>query len=69
MLDRSYHVATQDYDRDLINADLALRKVVSSFYGDGGPLTTPEVREIGARFEPFQNLSAHYLLLRNRLPG
>jgi DNA-3-methyladenine glycosylase II len=49
--------------------DLALRKVVSAFYGDGRPLTTPEVREIGARFEPFQNLSAHYLLLGNRLPG
>jgi DNA-3-methyladenine glycosylase II len=49
--------------------DLALRKVVSSFYGDGRPLTTPEVRTIGARFEPFQNLSAHYLLLGNRLPG
>lgn len=49
--------------------DLALRKVVSAFYGDGRPLTTQEVREIGARFEPFQNLSAHYLLLGNRLPG
>ncbi|MGH3080898.1 MAG: DNA-3-methyladenine glycosylase family protein [Gaiellaceae bacterium] len=49
--------------------DLALRKVVSEFYGDGRPLTTQEVREIGMRFEPFQNLSAHYLLLGNRLPG
>jgi DNA-3-methyladenine glycosylase II len=49
--------------------DLALRKVVSAFYGDGRSLTTQEVREIGARFEPFQNLSAHYLLLGNRLPG
>jgi DNA-3-methyladenine glycosylase II len=49
--------------------DLALRKVVSSFYGDGRPLTTPEVREIGDRFDPFQNLSAHYLLLGARLPG
>jgi DNA-3-methyladenine glycosylase II len=49
--------------------DLALRKVVSDFYGDGRPLTTQEVREIGARFDPFQNLSAHYLLLGNRLPG
>jgi DNA-3-methyladenine glycosylase II len=49
--------------------DLALRKVVSAFYGDGRHLTTPEVREIGARFEPFQNLSAHYLLLGSRLPG
>jgi DNA-3-methyladenine glycosylase II len=49
--------------------DLALRKVVSTFYGDGRPLTTQEVRAIGARFDPFQNLSAHYLLLGNRLPG
>jgi DNA-3-methyladenine glycosylase II len=49
--------------------DLALRKVVSSFYGDGRPLTIPEVREIGDRFNPFQNLSAHYLLLGARLPG
>jgi DNA-3-methyladenine glycosylase II len=49
--------------------DLALRKVVSEFYGDGRPLTIQEVREIGRRFEPFQNLSAHYLLLGNRLPG
>jgi len=49
--------------------DLALRKVVSSFYGDGRPLTTPEVREIGDRFDPLQNLTAHYLLLGARLPG
>jgi 3-methyladenine DNA glycosylase/8-oxoguanine DNA glycosylase len=49
--------------------DLALRKVVSSFYRDGRPLTTPEVRAIGDRFDPFQNLSAHYLLLGQRLPG
>jgi DNA-3-methyladenine glycosylase II len=49
--------------------DLALRKVVSAFYGDGRPLTTPEVREIGDRFDPVQNLSAHYLLLGARLPG
>jgi DNA-3-methyladenine glycosylase II len=49
--------------------DLALRKVVSAAYGDGRPLTTQEVREIGARFDPFQNLAAHYLLLGQRLPG
>jgi 3-methyladenine DNA glycosylase/8-oxoguanine DNA glycosylase len=49
--------------------DLALRKVVSAFYGDGRALTTQEVREIGARFDPFQNLSAHYLLLGQRLSG
>jgi DNA-3-methyladenine glycosylase II len=49
--------------------DLALRKVVEGFYGDGRPLTTPEVREIGDRFDPFQNLSAHYLLTGSRLPA
>jgi DNA-3-methyladenine glycosylase II len=49
--------------------DLALRKVVSSFYGDGRSLTTEEVREIGGRFDPFQNLSAHYLLTGSRLPA
>jgi DNA-3-methyladenine glycosylase II len=49
--------------------DLALRKVVEGFYGDGRPLTIPEVREIGDRFDPFQNLSAHYLLTGSRLPA
>jgi DNA-3-methyladenine glycosylase II len=49
--------------------DLALRKVVTGFYGDGRPLTIPEVRDIGDRFDPFQNLSAHYLLTGARLPG
>ncbi len=42
--------------------DLALRKAVSSYYGGGRDLNEKEVRELGARFEPFQNLSAHYLL-------
>jgi DNA-3-methyladenine glycosylase II len=45
--------------------DLAVRKAVSGFYGgssDGRVLTTEEVREIGARFDPFQNLTCHYLL-------
>lgn len=49
--------------------DLALRKVVAEFYGDGRPLTIQEVREIGDRFDPFQNLAAHYLLLGQRMPG
>jgi DNA-3-methyladenine glycosylase II len=49
--------------------DLALRKVVSAFYGDGRSLTTEEVRTIGERFNPFQNLSAHYLLTGSRLPA
>ena len=42
--------------------DLALRKAVSVFYRHGEAMTTPEVRAFGARFDPFQNLSAHYLL-------
>ena len=42
--------------------DLALRKAVSCYYGDGRKLTTDEVRMLGPRFEPFQNLTAHYLL-------
>jgi 3-methyladenine DNA glycosylase/8-oxoguanine DNA glycosylase len=36
--------------------DLALRKAVRSLYGD------VDVRAMGARFDPFQNLTAHYLL-------
>jgi 3-methyladenine DNA glycosylase/8-oxoguanine DNA glycosylase len=42
--------------------DLALRKVVSSLYRD------LDVREAGARFHPFENLTAHYLLLSQRIP-
>jgi 3-methyladenine DNA glycosylase/8-oxoguanine DNA glycosylase len=38
--------------------DLALRKAVV-------PL---DVVDAGIRFHPFQNLSAHYLLLANRVP-
>ena len=36
--------------------DLAVRKAVASFYGD------VDVRTAGERFDPFQNLTAHYLL-------
>jgi DNA-3-methyladenine glycosylase II len=42
--------------------DLGLRKAVSKFYGDGRALSTEEVRAMGQRFAPFENLSAHYLL-------
>jgi 3-methyladenine DNA glycosylase/8-oxoguanine DNA glycosylase len=42
--------------------DLGLRKAVSAFYGDDTMLSPEEVRTLGARFEPFQNLTAHYLL-------
>ncbi len=43
--------------------DLGLRKAVSAFYGGGRQLSTEEVRVLGERFDPFQNLTAHYLLL------
>jgi DNA-3-methyladenine glycosylase II len=49
--------------------DLALRYAVSAFYGDGRVLSIPETRELGTRFDPFQNLTAHYLLAANRNPG
>jgi len=42
--------------------DLALRKAVAALYGG------LDAREAGARFHPFQNLAAHYLLLSQRLP-
>jgi len=42
--------------------DLGLVKAVSAFYFGGGKLSIAEVREAGARFDPFQNLVAHYLL-------
>jgi DNA-3-methyladenine glycosylase II len=42
--------------------DLGVRKAASRFYGDGRDLTTGEVRALGERFDPFQNLTAHYLL-------
>jgi DNA-3-methyladenine glycosylase II len=42
--------------------DLALRKAVSDLYGG------LEVKEARDRFHPFENLSAHYLLLAHRVP-
>jgi DNA-3-methyladenine glycosylase II len=42
--------------------DLAVRKAAGRFYGDGRMPSIDETRELGARFEPFQNLTAHYLL-------
>jgi DNA-3-methyladenine glycosylase II len=41
--------------------DLALRKAVDLFYGS-------DVYELGPRLDPFQNLSAHYLLTASRMP-
>ena len=37
--------------------DLGLRKAVSAFYGD-----VPDLRAFADRFDPFENLTAHYLL-------
>jgi DNA-3-methyladenine glycosylase II len=42
--------------------DLGVRKAVAIFYGDG-----EDVRSIGSRLHPFQNLSVHYLLTGLRL--
>ena len=46
--------------------DLGLRKAVAAFYR-----ADQDVRALGARFAPFQNLTAHYLLtgLRVHPPG
>jgi DNA-3-methyladenine glycosylase II len=49
--------------------DLGLRKAVSEFYADGRMLSIDEVRALGPRFEPFQNLAAHYLLVGARMRG
>lgn len=42
--------------------DLALRKAVRALYGD------VDVRAAGASFDPFQNLTAHYLLAQYLTP-
>ena len=42
--------------------DLGLVKALSAFYFGGRKLSIAEVREAGARFDPFHNLTAHYLL-------
>ena len=49
--------------------DLGLRKAVSAFYAEGRPLTIDEVRVLGERFAPFENLSAHFLLTGARMAG
>jgi 3-methyladenine DNA glycosylase/8-oxoguanine DNA glycosylase len=41
--------------------DLGVRKAVAYFYGD------VDVRAAGARFDPFQNLTVHYLLTGHRV--
>lgn len=47
--------------------DLGLVKAVSAFYAGGRKLSVAEVRAFADRFEPFQNLSAHYLLTGYRV--
>jgi len=42
--------------------DLALRRAVARFYRPGEDLSIEETRAMGDRFDPFQNLTAHYLL-------
>jgi DNA-3-methyladenine glycosylase II len=49
--------------------DLGLRKAVSAFYAAGRSLSDREVRALGERFAPFQNLSAHLLLAGARMAG
>ena len=49
--------------------DLGVRKAVSTFYAGGRPLSIEEVRTMGDRFAPFQNLSAQFLLAGARMHG
>jgi DNA-3-methyladenine glycosylase II len=49
--------------------DLGVRKAVSAFYADGRSLSIEEVRTMGARLAPFQNLSAQFLLAGLRIAG
>jgi len=49
--------------------DLGVRRAVSTFYAAGRSLTIEEVRGMGERFAPFQNLSAQFLLAGARMAG
>jgi DNA-3-methyladenine glycosylase II len=49
--------------------DLGLRKAISAFYRGGESVSIEEVRALGMRFVPFQNLTAHYLLTGLRVVG
>jgi DNA-3-methyladenine glycosylase II len=49
--------------------DLGVRKAVSAFYLGGRDVSIEEVGEMGPRFAPFQNLTAHYLLTGLRMVG
>ena len=46
-----------------------MRKAVSTFYAAGRSLSIEEVRLMGERFAPFQNLSAQFLLAGARMAG
>jgi DNA-3-methyladenine glycosylase II len=47
--------------------DLGLVKAVSAFYFGGRKVSIAELREVAERFDPFQNLTAHYLLTGYRV--
>lgn len=48
--------------------DLGVRKAVSHYTTDAGAmLSIAEVRALGARFDPYRNLSVHYLLVGQRM--
>jgi DNA-3-methyladenine glycosylase II len=49
--------------------DLGVRKAVSTFYAGDRLLSIEEVRTMGERFAPFQNLSAQFLLAGARMAG
>lgn len=49
--------------------DLGLRKALSALYAGGRPLSIREVRSMGERFAPYENLSAQFLLLGARIAG
>jgi DNA-3-methyladenine glycosylase II len=49
--------------------DLGVRKAVSAFYAPDRSLSIEEVRLMGERFAPFQNLSAQFLLVAARMHG
>jgi DNA-3-methyladenine glycosylase II len=49
--------------------DLGVRKAVGAFYADGRLPSIEEVRTMGERFAPFQNLTAQFLLAGLRIAG
>lgn len=49
--------------------DLAVRRAVERLYAGGRELTTEEVRRMGERFAPHENLAAHHLLTGLRVVG